>query len=374
MKLCYNLGVSRRALALPFAMFFTALIFCLVTVMATEAITNLNLTTLATEQTRQRALACGAVEETLRLMNADENWSLDHPTENQALEKLEDGFRFLTWAEVDTDHSNVIHVKCKVERQGRPGVFQVASRTARRSRRVEGVAFAQVPGYVNGGNAIDTIFALDPDGQPWKALPPAPNVFYNDSGSAQHSGLAQSIPFICADSRGKVYAVNHPLWSTLLQPGSLLRPLLVQFLSQDLQLGTIWDLYRDMHFMAELNLNLPNQRSAMLCFDRGSQNWEALLAVPAFQMNAQRQVVPTGDYKVQGLLAQPTCNGRRLLVANWRPQYDLIYSLDLETNQWSALPPAPFRLIDSQGEVHERSGYAPWLVALTQDERGAINA
>lgn len=356
-------------------MVFTALIFCLVTVMATEAVTNLNLTTLASQQTRQLALARGAVEETLKLMNADPNWAHDHPDQAQALDRIEDGFRFLTWAEVDGQHPNVFHLKCRVEQAGRPGVFQTANRTARRSRRVEGVAFAQVPGYLHGANAVDALFALDPDGNPWKVLPPAPALHYNDAGVLQTPGeLARSVPFFCADSGGHLYAVSHPLWNAFLDPSSPLRPLLIQFLSQDLQFGTIWDLYRDMHFMAELNMNLPNLRSAMLRFDRGSQSWEALPPIPAFQLNAQGQVVPTGSYAVQGLLAQPTCHGNRLLVANWRPQYDLVYALDLQTGQWSALPPAPYRLLDSQGNLHEQSGYAPWLVALTQDELGNVYA
>jgi len=368
--------MRRRGLALPFALFFTGLMFCLCTVMAVEALTNLRLTTLESEKIRQQALARGAVEAAIAQLNRNPNAYAGHSSESTAkAQPDEEGLQISCWVESDPNYPQIRHVRAKV---GGKTCFQVASRAVREGPDISGAAYAQVPGFEHGADALDGLFSYE--NEKWRLLPPVPFVYYDANGVPQSpGGYCRALPFICADTQGHLYAVNHPLWHALMHPDSLVRPLLVKFMSQKMQHDNVWTIFLDMHAMAEANFTLPFAQAAVMRYDQATGNWDALPAVRAFRLLPNGQVEPTGNCVNQGMLSQPSCDGKRIYLGNWRAGGDIIYTLDLTLSNptqddWTAIPPPPNTLYKPDGQLDSRPGRAPILGSVTQDGHGTMYA
>lgn len=361
--------MSKRGLALPFAMFFTGLIFCLCTVMATEAITNLRLTALESEQLRLAAQARGAVARAVYRMNRQAGWEGLHHDLLSAEEDREDGCVLRCWAEVDSTHSHIFHVHARAEQQGTQ--FQLASATVRRGPDVSGTVYAQVPGYSNGANAIDTAFVLR--GGLWQPTPAAVAYYYQGGALRSRNAPPRSIAGGCADPEGNLYMVLHPLWDELVN-NPLTHGLMVRILDQSTEHAGIWQVYDLAHALANINIDLPGPRPAIVRVDSQGVT-HPLPEIPGFRLNAQGEVERGGN--MLGLITQPSCDGRQLFFNNLRFGGDLIYRINLTdaSPAWSAIGPPPRRLLyDSQMQLTGGQGPAPLLGSVTQDQHGNMFA
>lgn len=366
----YLTDMSRRGLALPFAMFFTGLIFCLCTVMATEALTNLRLTSMEAEQTRQAAAARGAVAQAVYRMNINPGWAEAHLTTRQRDE--EDGLVIYTWTSKKPEQPHIYHVHARVESAGSSTVFQEAHGTVRKGDDVSGVAYAQTPGYSNGPDAIDTGFILREDH--WEPAPLA-TAYYYEGGSLHTSDEPpRNMPAGCMDPHGNTYVVLHPLWDGLVN-NPFTRGLMVRIIDQSTERASVWQLYSLLHNVSEFSLFLPGPRPAIVRVSEAGVS-TVLPPLPGYELDSNGRPVPNSGLK--GLTWQPSCDGHTLYITNLRAGGDILYrceGVDTDHPSWSAIGPPPrSELTDPLLRPSTEEGYAPLLGSVTQDQYGTVYA
>ena len=385
-EFCYTMRMRRRrALALPFALFFTGLMFCLCTVMATEALTNLQLTTLESEKIRQLAAARGVVDRAVYRLNKNNDCFAGNTTLAKAVvQSEEDGLTSRVWVSHDEKYGHIWHVHAQVD-GGTGSTFQQATRIVRQAPNVKGVAYAQVPGIEHGDHALDALLVYVNGA--WDLIPPVPFAYNDPSGNLHTtSEYSRALPFICADWKGNLIAVNHPLWHHLmvpdpLNPLNLIRPLLVRFMNESMQHTDIWSLFIQMHSLAEASFSLPGDQPAVMRYSKESGEWKALPAVPGYNLLGNGDFQATGNCVNPGMLSQCSSDGKTFYLGLWRSGADFMFSLDLsianpQKADWKPIPPPPYDLYLPSGEKAPvpASNLAPMLGSVTQDGYGNMYA
>lgn len=375
----YLLDMKRRGVALPFAMFFTGLIFCLCTVMATEALTNLRLTSMEAEQTRQAAAARGAIALTVYRMNADPGWAeahlydpaVDNPNIRQR--DVEDGMVIYTWTSKRSAQPHIYHVHARVETAGLASVFQEANGTVRKGDDVGGLAYAQTPAYSNGPDAIDTGFILRTDAQQWEPAPLATAYYYEGGVLHTSDQPPRNMPAGCMDPLGNTYVVLHPLWDALVA-NPLTHPMMVRIIDQGTERASVWQLYSLLHSVSEMGVPLTGPQPAVVRVNEAGAS-TALPPIPGYRLE-NGQPVPTSG--LTGLTWQPSCDGHTLFITNLRAGGDILYrceDVDTDHPTWSAIGPPPrTELTDPYLRPCTGEGYAPYLGSVTQDRYGTVYA
>lgn len=363
----------RRGLALPFALFFVGLIFCLTSLIATEALSQLRWSSLQAHKLELQAVARGAVEYHLEKFNRgqwlDESEHRDHPPSGN--------LQIVT--QLSPLQGNVFRLEAKVSPSG-GGVQASATCTVRKGPNTRGVAYAQLPGSQFGGDAIDTILRFDEQVGEWRRQPQAQLMSYNVAGQLNvPGGPPRTVPFGCADQHGNLYLVVLPTWDFLMN----LRGPLGQLARLLMDIGAegeagLWELFEFIHAFANFSLPLAGpQPVVMKVTPEGA--CQALPPLPGKRYDNGRVVdfVALMPYQLRGLITQASCDGQRLFLTNLQAGADLIYWCDLGGGGWQVLAPPPYgQLYESSGQLVQGApeGPAPYLGAVTQDEQGHVFA
>lgn len=364
---------ARSGVAIPTALFVVLLLFVLGTVAARQASLNLRLSQGEAQETRWRQAARAAVNRAILLLNEDP--SFESYSEDSPFQETEDGLTLEAWATVDPDHPKLYHVHGRAFPRGSPHLAQSFERIVRKRPDIQGITYAQSP--IPGANTPDSIFYRHGDEPDWQLIPPVPLQFYRSDGTLETvpGEFTDSLYFLEADNNGNIYAHSYFFLEGDDPVTNLVRSVLEAGMASQSGHDYVYEL-------AGLSESIGSGpiwdgivgRGAVMKFNVDTRQWTALPPIPNMRYDASGNIVRTGGYQVPGLLTKMHASDDHLFVSCMRQGGDLLLRFNHQTETWDALPPPPNQHHDDSGALVTDPGLPPVLFNLTGDENAEVYA
>ncbi|MEW6279115.1 MAG: hypothetical protein AB1758_10855 [Candidatus Eremiobacterota bacterium] len=345
---------DRAGVGLPTVLLLVLLIFFLATVLVTQANYDLRYAGVQAERTHALFLAKAMVNEALSNLNRDPGW--ESYTRDTPFRTQWDQFEVLTWCEPDPDNPSVLYLFGRATPLG-GGAPQEFMRTVVRSPDVTGTAFALVPHF--DSRRTNSIFMANTAQTDWQLLPPAQQQYYLPDGTLRviPDKYCTSLSFSVADRRGNLYSKYDPY----LDGGGFLANLLQRFLKEAMEQNRGTHLFNLVAFadsMVKPSTGNEINTGLLMRYNVVERAWKALPPFPGLYYKNDGSQGSLGEIGAPGIVGPLSTDGERYLYATcWLEGPDFVYRFDMDTQQWSTLPPGPDMRYAADGSI-QGSGLA----------------